>query len=173
MFMDFEEKEQQIAPVRPRLLTVLCYLTIFGSVYMMFSSLSGLLNPDSLTKSTTMAMENWEMTVDQLTNKDPNLKASLENVLSDVNAANSLSNMRDYSFFNLIYNLLTLFGARMMLKLRKNGFRLYFLGIMISFISPLLVFGADNLLGQAFALFFGITGGLFVILYALNIKYMD
>lgn len=171
--MDFQEQEHPVAPKRPTLLTILCYLTIFGSVYMMFSSVSGLFNPDSLTKSTTMAMENWELTVDQLTNKDPNLKASLENVLSDVNAANSPSNMRDYSFFNLIYNLLTLFGARMMLKLRKNGFRLYFLGIMISFISPLLVFGADNLLGQAFALFFGITGGLFVILYALNIKYMD
>ncbi len=171
--MDFQEQEHRVAPPRPTLLTILCYLTIFGSVYMMFSSVSGLFNPDSLTKNTTMAMENWEMTVDQMTNKDPNLKASLENVLSDVNAANSPSNMRDYSFFNLIYNLLTLFGARMMLKLRKNGFRLYFLGILISFISPLLVFGAGNLLGQAFALYFGVTGGLFAILYALNIKYMQ
>lgn len=171
--MDFQEQEHRVAPPRPTLLTILCYLTIFGSVYMMFSSVSGLFSPDSLTKSTTMAMENWEMTVDQMINKDPNLKASLENVLSDVNAANSPSNMRDYSFFNLIYNLLTLFGARMMLKLRKNGFRLYFLGILISFISPLLVFGAGNLLGQAFALYFGVTGGLFAILYALNIKYMQ
>lgn len=171
--MDFQEQEHRVPPPRPTLLTILCYLTIFGSVYMMFSSVSGLFSPDSLTKSTTMAMENWEMTVDQMTNKDPNLKASLENVLSDVNAANSPSNMRDYSFFNLIYNLLTLFGARMMLKLRKNGFRLYFLGILISFISPLLVFGAGNLLGQAFALYFGVTGGIFAILYALNIKYMQ
>jgi hypothetical protein len=171
--MDFQEQEHRVAPPRPTLLTILCYLTIFGSVYIMFSSVSGLFSPDSLTKSTTMAMENWEMTVDQMTNKDPNLKASLENVLSDVNAANSPSNMRDYSFFNLIYNLLTLFGARMMLKLRKNGFRLYFLGILISFISPLLVFGTGNLLGQAFALYFGVTGGLFAILYALNIKYMQ
>ena len=171
--MDFQEQEHRVAPQRPTLLTILCYLTIFGSVYMMFSSVSGLFSPDSLVKSTTMAMENWEMTVDQMTNKDPNLKASLENVLSDVNAANSPSNMRDYSFFNLIYNLLTLFGARMMLKLRKNGFRLYFLGILISFISPLLVFGAGNLLGQAFALYFGVTGGIFAILYALNIKYMQ
>lgn len=171
--MDFREKEQQVAPVRPKLLTILCYLTIFGSVYMMFSSLSGLLSPDTLTKSTTMAMENWELTVDQMVNKDPQLKASIENVLSDVYAANTTSNMRDFSFFNLIYNLLTLFGARMMLKLRKNGFRLYFLGILISMISPLLVFGADNLLGQAFALYYAISGGLFVIPYALKIKYMD
>lgn len=170
--MDFEEKEQQIAPVRPRLLTVLCYLTIFGSVYMMFSSLSGLLNPDSLTKSTTMAMENWEITVDQMVSKDPQLKTSMENVLSDVYAANSTSNMRDYSFFNLICNLLTLLGARMMLKLRKNGFRLYFLGILISIVSPLLVFGIENLLGQAFALYYAVSGGIFSILYALKIKYM-
>jgi hypothetical protein len=107
-----------------------------------------------------------------MVSKDPKLKTSMENVLSDVYAANSTSNMRDYSFFNLICNLLTLLGARMMLKLRKNGFRLYFLGILISIVSPLLVFGIENLLGQAFALYYAVSGGIFSILYALKIKYM-
>jgi Na+/melibiose symporter-like transporter len=55
-----------------------------------------------------------------------------------------------------------------MLKLKKNGFRLYLLGILISFISPLLVFGSDNLLGQAFSLYYAISGGLFLLLYFLS-----
>jgi hypothetical protein len=81
--------------------------------------------------------------------------------------------MRDYSFFNVACNLLSLTGALLMLKLKKNGFRLYLLGILISFISPLLVFGTDNLLGQAFSVYYALSGGLFVLLYALKLKFME
>jgi hypothetical protein len=81
--------------------------------------------------------------------------------------------MRDYSFFNVTCNLLTLIGALLMLKLKKNGFRLYLLGILISFISPLLVFGTDNLHGQSFSVYYALSGGLFVLLYAIKLKFME
>lgn len=97
----------------------------------------------------------------------------MDRVLADVYNANTNSNMRDYSFFNVTCNLLTLIGALLMLKLKKNGFRLYLLGILISFISPLLVFGTDNLLGQAFSVYYALSGGLFVLLYAIKLKFME
>jgi hypothetical protein len=171
--MEHQEQPQHIAPIRPRFLTFLCYVTIFGSVYMLFSSFSGFFNPESLTKSTTLAMENWELTVEKMIQRDPQLKSSMDRVLTDVYNANTNSNMRDYSFFNVACNLLSLIGALLMLKLKKNGFRLYLLGILISFISPLLVFGTDNLLGQAFSVYYALSGGLFVLLYALKLKFME
>ncbi|MFM1963374.1 MAG: hypothetical protein RLZZ172_2219 [Bacteroidota bacterium] len=171
--MERQEQPQPIAPIRPRFLTFLCYLTIFASVYMMFSSFSGFFNPEALTKSTTLAMENWELAVEKMIQRDPQLKSSMDRMLADVYNANTNSNMRDYSFFNAICNLLTLIGAMLMLKLRRNGFRLYLLGILISFISPLLVFGTDNLLGQAFSVYYALSGGIFVLLYAFKIKFMQ
>ena len=104
--MEHQEQPQHIAPIRPRFLTFLCYVTIFGSVYMLFSSFSGFFNPESLTKSTTLAMENWELTVEKMIQRDPQLKSSMDRVLTDVYNANTNSNMRDYSFFNVACNLL-------------------------------------------------------------------
>jgi len=171
--MEQQEQPQNIAPIRPRFLTFLCYVTIFGSVYMLFSSFSGFFNPEALTKSTTLAMENWELAVEKMIQRDPQLKSSMDRVLADVYNANTNSNMRDYSFFNITCNILSLIGALLMLKLKKNGFRLYLLGTLISFISPLLVFGSDNLLGQAFSLYYAISGGLFLLLYAFKLKFMQ
>lgn len=171
--MENQEHKQTLAPLRPKFLTFLCYLTIFGSIYMLFSSFSGFFNPDALTKSTALAMDNWELAVEKMIEKDPLVKSSMERVLGDVYNANTNSNMRDYSFFNITYNLLTLIGAWLMLKLKKNGFRLYLLGILISMIAPLLVFGTGNLLGQAFAIYYGVSGGLFLLLYALKLKFME
>jgi hypothetical protein len=171
--MEGQEQPKPIAPIRPRFLSFLCYLTIFASVYMLFSSFSGFLNPGALTESTTLAMENWELAVEKMIQRDPQLKSSMDRVLVDVYNANTNSNMRDYSFFNAVCNLLTLIGAMLMLKLRKNGFRLYLLGILISLISPLLVFGSDNLLGQAFSVYYALSGGVFVLLYAFKIRFMQ
>jgi hypothetical protein len=81
--------------------------------------------------------------------------------------------MRDNSFFALISNILTLIGAWLMLRLRKKGFHFYLLGNIIGVVAPLLVFGSGNFLGFSYAVFAGITGGLFTILYALKIKYMQ
>lgn len=171
--MDEQGARQPVSAMRPKFLTILCYLTLFGSVYMSFSAISGLANPDGLTSSTTLAMDNWETAFEQMAMKDPSMRTSMDRILSDVANANTPSNMRDYSFFNLVYNLLTLVGAWLMLRLKKNGFRLYVLGILISVITPLLVFGTGSLLGQAFSLYYGISGAFFLLLYGLKTKYME
>jgi hypothetical protein len=72
----------------------------------------------------------------------------------------------------LISNILTLIGAWLMLRLKRKGFHFYLIGNLTAVIAPLLVFGSDNFLGFSYALFAGVTGGLFTFLYALKIKYM-
>jgi hypothetical protein len=145
---------------------------MFGSIYMIFTGISGLSNPEAVSQSMKKNMDQWESLFDQMTKSDPASQPKLEEIMTDISSASTSRNLRDNSFFILISNLLTFLGARWMLRLKKKGFHFYFLGTIIAVIAPLLVFGSDNFLGFSYALFAGVTGGLFIILYALKIKYM-
>ncbi|MEY3348628.1 MAG: hypothetical protein RLY46_667, partial [Bacteroidota bacterium] len=48
--MMFENKEST-PPLVPRFLKFLCYLTIFGSIYMVFTALSGISSPETVSKA--------------------------------------------------------------------------------------------------------------------------
>jgi hypothetical protein len=171
--MENPDQQAPISPVRPKFLTVLCYLTIFASSYMMLSALSGLSNPEELTKALDKSMDSWQSVFDQALESDPKGREQFENAMMDVAAANTSSNMRDNSFFSLVSNLLTMLGAFLMLRLKKNGFRLYVLGCVIGMVAPILVFGSGNFLGMSYAMLSGISSALFILLYALKMKYME
>ena len=164
--------QESIKPVVPRFLRFICYLTIFGSIYMILTGISGLSDPETVTKAMSKNMEQWQDYFQVSMKNDPAAEKKFDDILSDISLANTTGNMRDNSFFILISNALTLLGAWMMLRLRKKGFHFYFLGNLIGVIAPLLVFGSDNFLGISYATFTVLTGGLFSILYALKIKYM-
>jgi len=167
------ENPSPISPLRPRFLTILCYLTLFASSYMMLSAVAGLSDPEELTKTLNKSMENWDTVFSQAMEADPKGKEQFEKAMEDICFANTRSNMRDYSFFSLVSNLLTLIGAVLMLRLKKNGFRLYVLGCIIGVISPMIVFGAGNLLGLSYAMFSGFSSVLFILLYGFKLKYME
>ena len=156
-----------------RFLKIICYLTIFGSIYMIFTSVSAISSPETVTQAMTKSMESWQDIFQKSMQSDPQAEQKFEEILTDLSNANTSSNMRDNSFFSMISNLLTLIGAWMMLRLRKKGFHFYLLGNIIAVVAPLLVFGSDNFLGFSYAIFAGMTGGLFTVLYALKIKYMQ
>lgn len=162
-----------LKPLLPRFLRFLCYLTIFGSIYMLLSSISGLFQPAEISQSLSKSIDIWQPFLQQTMMKDPASEQKLVEIMSDLNAANTTRNMRDHSFFILISNLLTLIGAWFMLRLKRKGFHFYLLGNLIGIIAPLLVFGSNNFLGISHATFTTAIGGLFTLLYALKIKYMQ
>lgn len=168
-----QDQHPDLSPVRPRFLTILCYLTIFASTYMIFSAFSGLSDPESTVKAMNNSMESWESVLQDAVKTDPSGQTKVEALMGDIESANTSSNMRDNSFFSLVSNLLTMIGAFLMLRLKKNGLRLYVLGCIIAVIAPLLVFGPDNIMGFSLALIAGLSGALFVLLYALKMKYME
>lgn len=171
--MENSEYPSPISPLRPRFLTFLCYLTLFASSYMMLSAISGLSNPEELSKTLNQSMENWETVFSQALKEDPKGRVQFEQAMEEIAFANTRSNMRDNSFFSLISNLLTLIGAVLMLRLRKNGFRLYVLGCIIGVVAPIIVFGSGNFLGASYAMLSGFSSGLFILLYAFKLKYME
>lgn len=169
--MMFTNQESSPSPV-PRFLKILCYLTIFGSIYMVFTSLSSISSPETVSQAMEKSLDDWQDLFQKSMQADPRAEQKFEEILTDLSNANSPRNMRDNSFFSLISNILTLIGAWMMLRLRRKGFHFYLLGNIIAVVAPLLVFGSDNFLGFSYALFAGVSGGLFTFLYALKIKYM-
>jgi len=167
----FAQEDPSIQPV-PKFLRLICYLTIFGSIYMMFTALSSISNPDTVSQAMAKSIDDWQDVFQKSMQADAAAEQKFEEIVADISNANSSRNIRDHSFFSLISNILTLIGAWLMLRLKRKGFHFYLIGNLIAVIAPLLVFGSDNFLGFSYALFAGVTGGLFTILYALKIKYM-
>ncbi|MFZ9589576.1 MAG: hypothetical protein ACO28V_07590, partial [Chitinophagaceae bacterium] len=147
--------------------------TLFASSYMMLSAIAGVSNPDELSKTLNKSMENWDSVFSQALEVDPKGKEQFEQAMEEISLANTRSNMRDNSFFSLISNVLTLIGAVLMLRLKKNGFRLYVLGCIIGVVAPVIVFGAENFLGLSYAMLSGFSSILFISLYAFKLKYME
>jgi len=119
-----QDQNPDLSPVRPRFLTILCYLTIFASTYMIFSAFSGLSDPESTVKAMNNSIEQWETVLQDAVKNDPNGQTKVDELMGDIAASNTSSNMRDNSFFSLVSNLLTMIGAFLMLRLKKNGLRL-------------------------------------------------
>lgn len=167
-----QEPGNDIAPVRPKSLTILCYLTIFASLYMILTSFEGIAAPQELAKRMEEVLVEYDKMV-STANADPKTTEAFDKAMSGISLAITSSNMRDYSIFTLIFNVLTLLGAWMMLRLKKNGFRLYLLGNLIAVASSALVFGIDNWLGLAYTFYHSVSGAVFILLYALKMKYME
>ena len=159
--------------IRPRILTFLCYLTLFGSSWSIMQSISTLGNPEQVSIEFNKSIQQLQTQFETTFKNDPKTSEQVELMISNVAEANTSSNMRDNSIFSLISNVLTMLGAMLMLRLKRNGFRFYVLGTLIGIVSPLVVFGGSNLLGFSYAFYLSFIGAIFITLYAFKLKYME
>jgi hypothetical protein len=171
--MDSPSSFDKSSAPRPRLLTVLCYLTMFASSWIMINSLTALMNPEQVSLAFSKELQKIEGQFEQMFKQDPVASERVQDLITSTAVVNSSSNMRDHSLFSLISNVLTFLGASLMLRLKRNGFRLYFFGTVLGVVTPLLVFGTTNLLGLAYSVYAGFFGLIFTILYASKLKYLN
>ena len=76
--------------------------------------------------------------------------------------------IRPLAIAQFAYSLLTLIGAVLMFRLRRIGFWVYVLGVLVGLVAPVALAGTSAL-NTSFGVFFSI---LFAGLYALNLKEM-
>jgi hypothetical protein len=171
--MDTQTPFDKPSTPRPRLLTVLCYLTMFASSWVMINSFTALINPEQVSLAFSKELQKIEVQFEQMFKQDPVASERVQELVQATALSNSSSNMRDHSLFSLISNVLTLMGASLMLRLKRNGFRIYLFGTVLGVVTPLLVFGTTNLLGLAYSIYAGFFGLLFTILYASKLKYLN
>jgi len=148
--------------VKNTFLLVICILTFIGSGFGVLGSIFSFATADTVSAINSKNVERME------TQQTPGFikslfQAAAENMTPD--------KIKESALAKLVSCLLTLFGAIMMLKLKKSGFYLYVAGILIFIMLPIYIVG--GFIGMAGTMFDAIIGIAFVIMYAVNLKYMN
>jgi hypothetical protein len=158
-------------PVRPTFLTVLCILTFLGSGWGIVNGISGYLTADTAAGVAQAAMQNAK---DKIENSDSNPGTKMaEKMLSGVSDIIKPENLKKSALFGITSSIVTLLGAILMFQLKKTGFRLYVLGTIIAIAAPIIIFGTSNLVSLITMMGAALIGIIFIVLYALNLKYLE
>lgn len=160
---------------RPTLLTVLCILTFIGSGWAIVSSAwsySMASKSAQMISSANMAKRNDStFRRDSVMEGSVHKKRSLfgEKMMLSVSKMMTAENIRKSAIGTIISALFTLFGAILMWWLRRNGFYIYIVGILIGIAVPFYLY-RNNLMAVGISSFSSFFGLVFIALYALNIK---
>ncbi len=91
-----------------------------------------------------------------------------------LNVENQLTSFRykRANLFWLVGSICTLLGSMFMWFLRRIGFHFYLSGTLVIILSTFVIFGF-GFTGWMFSLVHIVVGGVFTILYAINLKHLN
>lgn len=163
----FEEKQN--SPVRPTFLLVICILTFIGSGWSVLSNLFSIF---------TSGMMDSSLQMEQYSNMMGNIEGSASssfltgflNSSMEVLQATA-ANAREIAVMQLVLSVISLLGGIMMFQLRRFGFYLYTAAqILALFVLPYFAgFSTLVVIGMLWSAFISL---IFIILYAVNLRYM-
>ena len=162
----FEEQQNKLQ--RPTFLLVLCILT-FGSGWGTLSNLFSVFTA-GLTDS-SMQMEHYSSMLNSMDQGAGS--AVLSDILNSTMASLQATfvHAREIAVVSLVLSVISLLGAILMFQLRRLGFYLYTAAqILALFVLPYFA-GFSMYVGMVM-FFSGLISLLFIILYAVNLKYM-
>jgi hypothetical protein len=167
--------EYENEPVsRPSFLTWLCILTFIGSGWAIVSSVYTYVAAEKYANIFTQEKPFGRDStfVDSTGSVHNERKVFSEKIKASFSKILDKDNMRKLAIGNLIAAMFTLTGAIFMWHLKRTGFYIYILGVVIALIIPFFLFGNDMIAvgATSFNNFFGLV---FIALYALNLKSMN
>lgn len=187
---DFEVETK----VRPSFLTILCILTFIGSGMSIISSVFAYKtagDPNSMFSqiakgnqnngnSATVTIKDSTYFVDSAMVADSIIKDEKSKPSSEFEKKMQTSMKKMFSKENIqrkaigdfIASIFTLLGAILMWNLRRQGFYSYVIGVLISVLVPLYLYGTD-LMSIGISIIGAFFGVVFIALYALNLKSMN
>ena len=159
---------------RSTLLNVLCILTFIGSSWAILTNIWAYSTAAHSAKMVSYASK--RMTPDSVSKKDSieynNKKkraAFGEKMMVSFGKMFTEETIRKNAIGGIVSACFTLLGAVMMWRLRKIGFYLYIVGVLIGIILPFYLYGS-NLIAVGISAFSSFFGLVFIALYALNFK---
>jgi hypothetical protein len=163
---DFDQK-----PERPQFLKILCILTFIGSGYLVCSSLFNYINPNVAARIMVQVKVKDSSNLRKDSLRKAKQPAFFREMLKNAQTIATPENIRKTSECKILTGCLCLFGAIWMWRLKRNGYYIYILGVVLEIATPFYLFGNNSLsiistIGTAF---FGV---LFIIFYGMNIKSM-
>lgn len=154
---------------RPTLLTVICILSFIMGAWGIISSIS------TITKDQTAALEQiraqMEESKAQLGDQADGVAGRMMDSAVEI-AERSAENAKPMGIAGIVLSLLSLVGVWQMWNLKKNGFWLYLLATVLGLAVPLYFLGG-SMMAIATVGFVGFFSLIFIILYAVNLKYMS
>ena len=155
----FEEQQNKLQ--RPTFLLVLCILTFIGSGWGTLSNLFSVFTAGLTDSSMLNGMDQGAGS------------AMLSDILNSTMASLQATfvHAREIAVVSLVLSVISLLGAILMFQLRRLGFYLYTAAqILMLFVLP--YFAGFNFMVLAGMLFSAIFAVIFIVMYALNLKYM-
>lgn len=173
---------------RPTFLTVLCILSFIGGAWGIFSGISSYLAAGASSsvlseaqKTIEAAADSTKMALDSLASDSTASKLDMagaetganiaNNILSGISDAMSEKNIKNNALAGILSSILSLIGAFFMFNLKKKGYWIYLAAVAIGIIAPLVIYGG-GFMGVLNAGWQVLSGILFAVLYALNLKHM-
>ena len=151
-----------LSVMRPGFLTTICILTFLGSGGGIERNIKTYLHADERVVIMGKELPGAE---DKRDAKNAcGFVKSVYTALGNVNA----DWLRESCIIELISNVLTLVGAILMWKLRKTGFYIYILGMLVLILSPLVL--GNAMFTEADQAFIGL---IFIAMYGANLKQMN
>ena len=166
-------------PQRPVFITVLCILSFVVSAYALYSAAISSIQANLLQDFSKLE-QTMDSAIQMSTNTNDSFQTAQQKETQEISKKimkHTFSGLTSETFFkaamaNLCYGLLTLIGALLMWRLRKIGYWLYLLGIIISVVAPIAIYGTDNWIGLFTSLAMGLLGLTMVILFTINKKHL-
>ena len=154
-------------PKRPTFITVLCILTFIGSGWGTISNLISIF---------TYNIGNTQIQIEQIANATENLDGNATFMYGFFNSSIEVlkamaEHGKEIAIINLMLCLLSLIGAILMFNLRRFGFYFYTTAqCLMLFVTPYFVgFAPFIWIGMISS---AVPNVVFIILYAVNLKYM-
>lgn len=154
---------------RPTFLTVLCILTFIGSGLSLLSSLMSIATSKIASGSGLMSLVYESM--NQSMQEIPEVMVKMMETMVET-TTKVLENGVAIGLTNTILYAVSLYGAILMFRLKKNGFYLYACAqILLLFVVPVIVgFNVFTVMGIIGSLIFTAA---FIIMYGVNVKHMN
>ncbi len=153
---------------RPTLLTVICILSFIAGLWGIYSGISTLTTDQ--TAAVAVAQQKMEEARAQLGDKADGMAGRMMDSAMAITQKGA-ENAKPIGISGIILSLLSLFGVWQMWNLKKSGFWLYLVAAIGGLIVP-LVFLGGGMMAIASVGFVGFITLIFIILYAVNLKYM-
>lgn len=155
---------------RPTFLTVLCVISFLWGAYGVYQSAKSAFT-DAPARELEKAQVEAEAEMAKLDGAALEMAGPIMESTMDM-MQKSVDNAVPIGYTGLLQGVLTLLGVWMMWGLKKLGFWLYTGAGIIGLISMVLFLGTGSAAMVALA-FMGFLTILFIVLYALNLKYMN
>lgn len=154
---------------RPTLLTVICILSFIAGAW---GVIGGIINLASSSDQQALieAQQRMEEAKAQMGDQANGMMGGMMDSAMEM-TQKAAENAKPIGISNIVLSLISLLGVWQMWNLRKSGFWLYLLAAVGGLLVPLVFLGGSMvaLFSVGFA---GLISILFIILYAVNLKYM-